>query len=125
VGRVGALAVAAAFALASCATGVPTVDRLVVSNPTSYDLEVRVTDGDRDGWVLLGRILRGDKHTIEQIEDLGPVWIFRFEYASDVLGGELRVRREELVGRDWTVEVPRSVEQRLRGEGIGPSPETG
>lgn len=115
---IGLLAVAL---IAVACTTKSTVDRLTIVNDTRYDLEITVTDGERSGWRLLGRTSRGQARTKEQIEDLGDVWIFRFEYPGPVLAGELRVRRETLERNGWRIEVPRIVEPQLRVKGIEPS----
>ena len=109
--------------ITSCSTSGGAIERLVITNRTSYDLEIAVTDARREGWVPLGRTLRGETSTHEMVADLGDIWIFRFEYAARVLGGELRVGREQLEADDWEVVVPDRVEDRLRAEGIKPSPE--
>ena len=106
----------------ACASNSGTVERLTIVNRSKYDLEIQVTDGARDEWILLGRTLRGARTQHALIEDLGDVWIFRFEYAGKVLGGELRVDRTQLARNRWTVEVPDAVDDALRRAGIEPSP---
>jgi hypothetical protein len=106
----------------ACLSNNATIERLTIVNRTRYDLEIRVTDAARDGWIVLGRTLRGARTDHELIADLGDVWIFRFEYAAKVLGGELRVDRTQLVQNRWTVEVPDDVDDALERAGIEPSP---
>jgi hypothetical protein len=117
------LAVASLLLVVSpaCASSNRTVERLTIVNKTRYDLEIRVTGADRDGWVVLGRTLRGQRTQHDLIEDLGDVWIFRFEYAAKVLGGELRLERTQLARNRWTVEVPDDVDDALRRAGVDPS----
>jgi hypothetical protein len=93
-----------------------------MTNPTSYDVEVRATDAKHVDWILLGRIKRGETRSEEQVDDLGKLWIFRFEYPGPVFGGELRLSRDELARNSWTVQVPQTVERRLHDAGIAPSP---
>jgi hypothetical protein len=112
-----------ALAMTACGGGAGTVDRLTVVNETSYDLEVRITSDERDGWRLLGRTHRGERSVDEQVEDLGEIWIFGFDYGGQPIGDELRVRRSELEADGWVVEVPSEVEDRLRARGVDPSPE--
>ena len=104
----------------ACASNTGTVERLTIRNRTRYDLEIRVTDADRDGWIVLGRTQRGARTVHESIEDLGDVWIFRFESAQ-TLGGELRLDRTQLARNRWTVEVPGEVDDALRKAGVQPS----
>jgi hypothetical protein len=114
--------VAALLSLAACGSSGGIVQRVIIRNQTSYDLEIRVTDDDRDGWVPLGRTYRESSSTHEQVDDMGDVWIFRFDYAGHVFGGELRIDRDELVRSRWRVEVPEAVATHLRKLGIEPSP---
>ena len=116
-------AVLAALSLlvVSCTSGGGLVDELKVVNDTTYDLEVRVTDADRDGWVPLGRTRSGETSTHYRVSDVGPVWIFRFEYPGRNDGPEVRMSRDDLAADDWTVRVPETVERALRSDGVEPS----
>jgi hypothetical protein len=111
-----------AASLGSCSSSGGTVAQLTITNPTSYDLEIRATNAKHADWVLLGRVQRGETSTEEQVDDLGKVWIFRFDYPGPVFGGELRVSRDELVRSSWKLQVPKTVDQRLRSAGIPASP---
>ena len=106
----------------ACASNAGTVERLTIRNRTRYDVEIRVTDGDRDGWIVLGRTQRGARTVHESLEDLGDVWIFRFESAH-TLGGELRLDRTQLARNRWTVDVPQKVDDALQKAGVEPSPD--
>ena len=116
-----ALTVLTLTTTAACGGEPATIDRLVVLNSTPYDLEVSVTDSERDGWVLLGRARAGERSVDQRIQDLGAVWIFRFEYGGDVVGDELRLSREALEEEEWTVTVPHEVEEFLRDRDVEPS----
>ena len=112
----------AAFTVA-CATDGAVVDRLTVINGTDYDLEISLTGADRDGWTPLGRSRHGETTMHSHVDDVGDVWIFRFEYPGPVSAGELRVTREDLEEDRWRVDVPDDVERALRRRGIDPSRE--
>lgn len=117
-----ATAVALLVSVAACTSGGGTIESLTVVNRTAYDVEVSVTSADRDGWRLLGRVSAGERAVDEQVEDIGDVWIFRFEYGGEPVIDDLRVDRAELEGDEWTVEVPREVEERLQARDEDPSP---
>ncbi|MGH2759960.1 MAG: hypothetical protein ACRDKJ_10420 [Actinomycetota bacterium] len=117
------LAASAAVVLAAACTSTGrTIERLIVVNHTVYDVEVLVTSADRDGWRLLGRVAAGERAVDEEVEDLGDLWIFRFEHGGEAVGEDLRVERAELEGDEWTLEVPTEVEDRLRARDVDPSP---
>jgi hypothetical protein len=107
----------------ACATSGAVVDRLTVINATGYDLEISVTDADRDGWTPLGRVRGGETKEHSHVNDVGDVWIFRFEYPGPVDAGELRLTRDALEDDRWRVRVPDDVGRTLRRKGIEPSRE--
>jgi hypothetical protein len=102
-----------AAVLVSCSGPPPTVDRITISNPTGYDLEVQVSDANRDGWLPTGIVEAGSEQISEQVIDQGEVWIFRFLHWGDPVG-ELELARSELERNGWRLEVPAQVEERLR-----------
>jgi hypothetical protein len=102
-----------AAVLVSCSGPPPTVDRITISNPTGYDLEVQVSDANRDGWLPTGIVEAGSEQISEQVIDQGEVWIFRFLHWGESVG-ELELTRSELERNGWRLEVPGQVEERLR-----------
>lgn len=102
-----------AVLLAACSEPPPTVERITVANPTGYDLDVQVTDEDRDGWFPVGIVGAGSERVTEQVIDQGEVWNFRFLHWGDPVG-EMSLTRAELERNGWQVEVPAEVEERLR-----------
>jgi len=118
--RVFLLALIAVFA-AACSSSAPIIGHLTITNPTVYDLEVRARSAKDNDWIPLGRVPRGQTSTAEQVDDLGQEWVFRFEYPGPILGGDLRLSREQLVRSSWKVTVPETVEQRLRNAHVSPS----
>lgn len=89
------------------------VDRISFENPTVYDLHVEVRGGGGDGWLALATSVRQDTAVVEDVVDVGAVWVFRFS-AQGTAAGELRVTREELERDGWRVIVPDRVGERLR-----------
>jgi hypothetical protein len=98
------------------------VDRITIANGTEYDLDVDVTDSDREGWLPVAIVEARSEDVVQDVIDQGEVWIFRFLHWGDAVG-ELSLTRAELEGSGWRVEVPEDVEQRLRELGRPPSGE--
>jgi hypothetical protein len=102
-----------ALFLASCSGPPPTVDRITLANHTGYDLDVDVTDGDRDHWLPVAIVEAGSEDVAQEVIDQGAVWIFRFLHWGDAVG-ELSLTRAELERNGWRVEVPGEVEEKLQ-----------
>jgi hypothetical protein len=96
------------------------VDRITVVNPTDYDVNVDVRSAEGDGWLDLGTVERGREATFEEVADQGDQWLFRFSYAGTE-AGELVVARDDLAGRQWTLEIPAEVGLRLQTAGVAPT----
>lgn len=94
----------------------PLVDRLVVGNPSGYDVSIEATDARRRGWVAVGTAQRGTTSTFEEIVDQGDIWIFRFS-AQGEDGGELQVSRQQLERDGWRMRVPAEVGEQLERNG--------
>ena len=105
--------VALALLMVSCSGRPPTVDRITISNPTSYDIDVEVTDRDRDGWLPVAIVQARSEHVARDVIDQGEAWIFRFSHWGDPVG-EFSPTRAELERNGWRVEVPAEVEERLQ-----------
>jgi hypothetical protein len=104
---------ALALLVASCSGPAPRVDRITISNPTAYDIDVEVTDRDRDGWLPVAIVEAGSEHISQDVIDQGEVWVFRFLHWGDPVG-EFSPTRAELERNGWRVEVPGEVEERLQ-----------
>jgi hypothetical protein len=101
-----------ALLVASCSGPPSVVDGITIANPTAYDLDVEVTDEDRDGWLPVAIVEAESEDIVPAITDQGEVWIFRFRHFGDPVG-ELSFTRTELERNGWRVEVPAEVEDRL------------
>jgi hypothetical protein len=99
--------------VSSCSGPAPVVDGITIANPTAYDLDVEVTDEDRDGWLPVAIVEAESEDIVPAITDQGEVWIFRFRHFGDPVG-ELSFTRTELERNGWRVEVPAEVEDRLQ-----------
>ena len=97
------------------------VDRMAFDNPSEYDVLIRLTGEERDGWLILGTARRAATTTVGEIVDQGDVWIFGF-FAQGEEAGELRVERSRLEGDGWRVTVPDQVAAELRAKGAPPPP---
>ena len=87
------------------------VSRITVVNPTPYTVDIDVTGAGRDGWLQLGETGQRSTTVFEEVLDQGSIWIVRL---ADGEGGELRFTRDELARAGWRVEIPMTVDDRLR-----------
>ncbi|MEA2827257.1 MAG: hypothetical protein QOG43_1696 [Actinomycetota bacterium] len=93
------------------------VARLAIDNPTAFDINVDVANGDGGGWFPLGTLDRETESVLEEVVDPGAMWLFHFSYGG-VEGGELAVSRAELRGAGWQLAVPPGVSDRLAAAGL-------
>lgn len=92
------------------------VDRLTVSNPTEYGLEIDVSDPSRDGWLALGGFSPVAKRTVYEVIDHGNNWVFRFRYGSQEMG-QVAMTRQTLARAGWQLTVPKELGDRLWASG--------
>lgn len=95
------------------------VDRVVIANDSAYPANVAVR-GQSGGWMPVATVSSGQTRSVEEVIDQGESWTFRFAYAGHEV--EVEVSREELVRREWRVEVPDELEQRLRADDVSAPP---
>jgi hypothetical protein len=118
------LLVAVAPACSRTSGPVGYVDRLVVVNPTVYDVNVAVGPAGASGsssWVVLGMVPHEDETAFEEVVDQGETWVLRLDYGGED-GGAVSVRRADLARNGWRVSVPPEVAQRLEERGVTPPP---
>ena len=108
------------LAQAACSS-VAFVDRVTIVNDTEYSANVDVTGKERDGWLGLTFVEPQSSITVEDVADQGELWIFRFTYVGEY-AEEIEISGRELARSDWTIEVPQSLEQRLRSLDVPPPP---
>jgi hypothetical protein len=96
------------------------VDEVTIVNNSEYSANVDVTGEARDGWLGLTSVEPQSTTTVQEVIDQGEGWIFRFEYGGE--SEEVEISRRELGRNDWTIEVPQSLEQRLRALDVPPPP---
>lgn len=100
--------------------GVSHVERVVLVNPTQYDLLVDVRSADEASWLGLGIAHRTAETAAQQVIDQGETWVFRFSYAGEEFGEE-RISRSNLVQNRWRYEIPERYGQILKDKGYAPS----
>jgi hypothetical protein len=96
------------------------VERLVLVNPTDYNVLVDAKGGDGASWLPLGIANRNAETVKEELIDMGPTWVFRFSYAGEQLSQD-PISRRDLVRRRWRYEIPERVGQSLKEKGYAPS----
>ncbi len=96
------------------------VDRLTISNPTVYGLEVEVRGEGSSGWLDVGPVGRESTRSTFELVDPGETWVFRFSHGGQEVGG-MAIRRDQLKAREWRLTVPQEVGDRLAAAGLGPS----
>jgi hypothetical protein len=84
------------------------VHRITFDNRTPYHLDVAVTDARHDGWMGIGTAERGQRTDLDEIFDVGDVWVFRYS-AQGHDSRTFKVTRSELEAQDWRVQVPDEV----------------
>ena len=107
--------------VASCAED-EGIDRVTIVNPTPFDVEVKLSDANKESWLILGQAPHESSSVNEMVADMGPTWVFRFHYAGETVG-ELTLAREELERARWSFEVPSDVAARMRKLGFEPPPD--
>lgn len=111
--------VGGAVAMTACSMSTDVVDRLTIVNRTAFDVEVQLSDAEKQSWQILGRAGHESSTVNELIADEGPTWVFRFHYGGELVD-ELAVKRSKLVRDGWRVEVPQRIDEKMRRLGFEP-----
>lgn len=74
----GGLLAALALVLSACSGPPPTIPEIRIVNGTAYDLDVEVSDDDRQGWLPVGILEAGSTELSQDVIDQRDVWVFRF-----------------------------------------------
>lgn len=120
VGVVVAMLVASA--LAHGPLGLPArAPRLVLENPTEYDVMVTARRPGEADHLLLASVGRGARLEVDEVVDLGDTWIFHFA-GQGVDGIDVAVSRSGLSDGGWTFVVPDEVADDLAAKGAPPTP---
>lgn len=103
------------------------VREITLVNESEYSMTVQVggeggEGGEGDGWSGLGLVRREDERSVRDVLDQGGQWTFSLDAQGHHVG-ELRIERSDLEARDWTVTIPTQIADRLREEGVPPSPD--
>ncbi|CAA9272906.1 MAG: hypothetical protein AVDCRST_MAG76-3432 [uncultured Acidimicrobiales bacterium] len=97
------------------------IPRISFENPTPYDIAIEVSGGTSDGWMPVGVAGRSGTTDVEEVYDVGAVWVFRF-VGQGREAGELRLLKSQLELDGWRVRIPDRVEEQLRNGGASPTP---
>ena len=92
------------------------IDRVTIVNDTPYLVDVEVTTGDQDGWVGLGPVSPGTRHSFQSVIDQGDRWVFHVT-SGPYDGGEFAVSKRRLEEGDWRVIIPDHARTRLEADG--------
>jgi hypothetical protein len=115
-----AAAVLAIVVFSRILAGPSFVKRVVVTNPTHYQVSVTVGSPGRGEVMALTTIEHDSTADVDAVIDQGPLWVFRFsDQGHD--GGAVTVSRDELRARGWRISIPAEVGQRLAAAGALPS----
>lgn len=120
---VAALLVAVGLSRGPLATPA-TVDRLVIDNPTEYDLQVTARGPTERASVAVATVSRGQRLTADQVIDQGDTWVFHFA-GQGRDGTDVTIDRDDLAREGWVLTIPDEVAQDLRAKGAPPTPLTG
>ena len=95
--------------------GRPSYRTVRVDNPTALPLQVDATgpDGGRLG---LGVAEPRATTAFAEVVDLGSTWTFVVSYGGQEVLRQT-VSRQELAGRDWTVQIPQATTAELERQG--------
>ncbi len=96
------------------------VERVVLINPTNYDVTVDVRGEGERSWLPLGIMRRSAETAKENVVDVGDTWVFRFSYAGEA-AGEGRISRARLESNRWRYQIPEDVGKKLEDRGYPPS----
>jgi hypothetical protein len=99
------VAVPITWFLVDAVRGPTYIDRIVISNPNDFDVNVRVSGGEGDGQVVLGPVAADSTDTSRSVVDQGDEWVFHFDRAGESIG-DLTFARRQLEADDWRVEAP-------------------
>ncbi len=96
------------------------VDRLVVVNPTDYEITLAASEPGERTRAPLGSVDPGEEATFERIVDQGDQWVFHFR-SQGRDAGSVEVSEAALVADGWQLRIPESVGEALAAEGV-PTP---
>ncbi len=93
------------------------VHRITFENHTPYHLDVAVTDAGRHGWMGIGTAERNRRTDLDEVYDIGDVWVFRYS-AQGHDSRTFTVTRAALESHDWRVAVPDALTAEFGASGV-------
>lgn len=94
------------------------VDQLSVTNPSEYQIRIRI------GNSTLTDVDAETTHRYEDVFDQGQRWVFTFASQS-IEAGTIEIERSVLASNNWTVVIPDNIIETLRAAPIEPAPAQG
>lgn len=91
------------------------IDRLAVTNPSEYQIRVRVGNSS------LGDVLAQTNRQYSDVFDQGDRWALSFASQS-IEAGTIEIDRSVLANNNWTVVIPDDIIEILRAAPIEPAP---
>lgn len=96
------------------------VKRVTLSNSTIYQVNVEVAGPSGKEWLDLGGVPRESDVVVDDVEQQGSKWTFRFTSAG-VFAAEMELSRSELERAGWRVLIPPGIAEPLQQAGLAPS----
>jgi hypothetical protein len=115
IALVVSVCVAFAVGLFMMATEPARIDRLSVTNPSEYQIRLRV------GSSALGDVEAETSRQYPNVFDQGDRWVLTFASQS-VEAGTIEIDRSVLANNNWTVVIPDDIIETLRAAPIEPPP---
>jgi hypothetical protein len=91
------------------------IDRLSVTNPSEYQIRIRVGDSS------LGDVEAETSRQYLDVFDQGDQWVLTFASQS-IEAGAIEIDRSVLADNDWSVVIPNDIIETLRAAPIEPAP---
>jgi hypothetical protein len=113
------IGIAVLISITAALRGPEFIDRVTIVNDTPYLVDVEVTAYGHDGWLGLGPVSPGTRHSFQSVIDQGDRWVFHIT-SGPYDGGEFSVSKRRLEEGDWRVVIPDDARHRLEADGAEP-----
>jgi hypothetical protein len=113
------IGIAVLISITAALRGPDVIDRVTIVNDSPHLVDVEVTTDDHDGWLVLGPISPGARHSFQNVVDQGDRWTFHIT-SGPYDGGEFSVSKRRLEEGEWRVVIPDDARNRLEADGAEP-----